>query len=91
MHIGKRRRDDLPNIALDRLVSATEGYCGADLEGVVRESVERAFVTRKDALETEELLRTIKETHPIRETMKESIEKMAKEYETKKLRRASRK
>ena len=91
VHIGKRRRGDLPNIALDRLVSETEGYCGADLEGVVRESVERAFVTRKDALETDELLRTIKETHPIRETMKESIEKMAKEYETKKLRPASRK
>ena len=53
--------------------------------------MERAFVTRKDALETDELLRTIKETHPIRETMKESIEKMAKEYETKKLRPASRK
>ena len=91
VHIKKRRKSDFPDIALDCLVSETEGYCGADLEGVVRESVERAFVRRKEALETEELLETIKETHPIRETMKESIEHMAREYETKKLRPASRK
>lgn len=91
VHIGKRRRADLAGIALDRLVSETEGYCGADLEGVVRESVERAFVQRKDRLETEDLLATIRETHPIKETMKESIERMAKEYETKKFRNASRK
>ena len=81
----------MPNIALDRLVSETEGYCGADLEGVVRESVERAFVSGKDCLETQDILDTIHETHPIKETMKDAIERMAKEYEEKKLRNASKK
>lgn len=91
VHIKKRRKADLPNIALDRLVSETEGYCGADLEGVVRESVERAFVSGKDCLETQDILDTIHETHPIKETMKDAIERMAKEYEEKKLRNASKK
>lgn len=91
VHIRKRRKADLPNIAIDRLVSETEGYCGADLEGVVRESVERAFVSGKDCLETEDILETIRDTHPIKETMKDAIERMAQEYETKKLRNASKK
>lgn len=91
VHIKKRRKADLPNIDLDRLVSETEGYCGADLEGVVRESVERAFISGKDCLETQDILDTIRETHPIKETMKEGIERMAREYEEKKLRNASKK
>ena len=42
-------------------------------------------------METEDILETIRDTHPIKETMKDAIERMAQEYETKKLRNASKK
>ena len=68
----------------------TEGYCGADIEGVVREAVEAAFVAGKDALSTEDLLSAINSTNPISETMKDQIEKMDAQYKEKKFTNASR-
>lgn len=45
IHIGKRRKQDLPAIRqrMEELLRRTEAYSGADIEGVVRESVELAY------------------------------------------------
>lgn len=89
IHIRKRRPQDLRRINLDKLADKTDGYCGADLEGIVRESIENAFVQKKPALTTEEIIEAIENTHSLSEVMKDSIDDMKKIYETLKLKSAS--
>ena len=90
IHIKKRRHArDLETINLNTLVEKTEGYCGADLEGIVREAIEIAFVNKKPRLSTENLLDAIENTHSLSEIMKDSIENMKKMYQNLKLKSAS--
>lgn len=89
IHIGKKHRDDLKNIDMKQLVSKTEGYCGADIESVVHDGLEIAFLAGKAAVSTEDILEAIRTTHSISETMKDSLERMAKNYEARKFKSAS--
>ena len=66
------------------------GYCGADIESVVRDGIEAAFVAGKNHLTTEDLQAAIGRTHPISETMKDAIEEMDETYKSKKFTNASR-
>ena len=90
IHIGKRRKQDLANIDINSLVSQTEGYSGADVEGVVIDAVESAFVDGSGALTTEHLNSAIKNTHSLSEIMKESLTNLSKEYENRHFKSASR-
>lgn len=89
IHIRKRRSSDIETIDLDRLVTMTDGYSGADIEGVVKDSVEEAFTQGKKAITTDDVVRAIKDTHSLSEIMKDSIDKMAKIYEDRKFKNAS--
>lgn len=89
IHIGKRRSADLPGIDLDQLAKDAEGYSGADIEGVVRESVEMAFTDGKDSLTTEDIRHAMAGTQSLSEIMKDSIKKMQVEYQNRKLKKAS--
>ena len=89
IHISKRRKADLNDIDLKILVSKTRGYSGADIEGVVKESIENVYVEGRDKLTTQDLLETIKNTHSLSEIMKEPLKKMSEEYENRKFKNAS--
>ena len=89
IHIKKRRKEDFANIDLNKLVEKTEGYSGADIEGVVKDAVEDAFANDKQKVETEDILRMIGQTHSLSEIMKEPLEKMKKEYKDRKFKNAS--
>lgn len=91
IHIRKRRnnKDELKNIDFDMLVSRTRGYSGADIEGVVKESIENVYVSGKNILTTEDILDVIKNTHSLSEIMKEPLKKMSEEYENRKFKNAS--
>lgn len=89
IHIKKRRKSDVNNINIDKLIDKTEGYCGADLEGVVREGIEAAFVNKQDSLTTDDIFKAIENTHSLSEVMKDSIKEMKKIYEDLKLKSAS--
>lgn len=89
IHINKRRPQDLRNIRIDELVKASEGFSGADIEGVVKDAVEAAFADDKSAIQTQDILYAIKNTHSLSEVMKDALDKMAKEYETRKFKSAS--
>lgn len=89
IHIKKRRKGDLESIDLQKLVQKTEGYSGADIEGVVRDSVEEAFNRDKDGIATEDILEAIKNTHSLSEIMKDSLDKMSKLYRERKFKNAS--
>lgn len=89
IHIKKRRAVDFDDINISTLVDKTDGYCGADLEGVVRDAVELAFTSNKGKLTTEDIMQAIKETHSISEVM--DIKKSKESYEKLKLKSASKK
>lgn len=89
IHISKRRKQDLAGIDLDQLVAKTEGYSGADIEGVVKESIEMVYFQDKHALTTQDILEAVRHTHSLSEIMKEPLERMSKEYENRKFKNAS--
>ena len=89
IHIKKRRPQDLKNIRVKELVSITEGFSGADIEGVVKDAIESAFAEDKASIQTADVIDAIKDTHSLSEIMKDSLEKMTKEYENRKFKSAS--
>ncbi|MBD5526752.1 MAG: AAA family ATPase [Lachnospiraceae bacterium] len=90
IHLNKRRKEDVHKIDIDRLVTETGGYSGADIEGVVSESIEGAFVKGNTELTTDDILGCIHNTHSLSEIMKEPLEEMMKLYEDRKFKKASR-
>lgn len=90
IHINKRRPQDLKNIKISYLVKASQGFSGADIEGVVKDAVESAFADDKTSIQTHDILDAINNTHSLSEIMKDALDKMAKEYETRKFKNASR-
>lgn len=89
IHIQKRRPKDLENLDIGKLAEITEGYSGADIEGVVKEAIENAFVQGKDSVFTEDFVKAIQSTHPLKEIMGDSITKLEKEYKERKFKSAS--
>lgn len=89
IHLGRRRPRDLPNIDIVRLAKATEGYSGADIEGVVKDAIETAFTHDLPAVTTDTVLTAIKNTASLSVIMKEQIEKMSKEYKDRHFKNAS--
>ena len=89
IHISKRRKQDLDKLDLNKLVKKTKGYSGADIEWVIKESVEMAYFLDKKALTMEDILEAIEHTHSLSEIMKEPLERMSKEYENRKFKNAS--
>lgn len=89
IHIKKRRPNDLDKIDIKTLAGKTEGYSGADIEGVVRDSVEEMFCNDKTALTTEDILAAIGKTHSLSEIMKASLDNMDRLYKERKFKNAS--
>ena len=89
IHISKRRKNDLSGIDIDGLVKKTEGYSGADIEGVIKDAVENVFSDDKTELTTNYIIESINNTHSLSEIMKDSIDKLSKEYENRKFKNAS--
>ena len=89
IHIGKRRKSDLNRIDIQKLVDKTNGYSGADIEGVVKDGVEEAFAEDRNSLTTEDILKAIRETHSLSEIMKDSLDQMSKLYKERKFKNAS--
>lgn len=80
IHLKKRNKMN-GNIELDSLINPTKGFSGADLESVVKDTIERAFIENKDIIKTEDLLKTIKEVKPISENIRSEIEKKLKDIQ----------
>ncbi len=89
VHIKKRRKIDFPNIDIQKLVNMTEGYSGADIEGVVRDGIENAFCDDKDGITTEYISQAIKNTTSLSEIMKDDLKKMKEEYTKRRLKNAT--
>ena len=75
IHIRKRRPGDLQNLDIEKLVEKTDGYSGADIEGVVKDGIESAYVKGKPCVDTADILTAVSETHSLNEVMREDMEK----------------
>ncbi len=89
IHINKRRPNDIAKISVDNLVKATKGFCGADIEGLVKDAVEEAYTTDKDHISNEIFNDIIKDSHPLSEIMKDQLDKMIELYKKNKFKNAS--
>lgn len=90
IHINKRRPQDLQNINVDELVRASNGFSGADIEGVIKDAIESAFADDKTSVNTQDIMDAIHNTHSLSEVMKDALEKMKSVYESRKFKNASR-
>lgn len=72
IHIKKRKKWN-NYIKTIQLIQSTEGFNGADLEAVVKDSIEDAFINGKSTITTEKLLDSIKNTKSISSTLKNKI------------------
>lgn len=72
IHLKKRRKWN-KNIDSIALIKTTEGFSGADLEAVVKDTIETAFLDGRTSITTDDLLKTVKETKSISVTLKDKI------------------
>ena len=77
IHLKKRKKwnENIDSIAL---IKETEGYNGADLEAVVKDTIERAFIEGRTTITTADLIRSIKDTKSISCTLKDKIASIQK-------------
>lgn len=69
-HFGNKETD----VDIEKLVSKTQDYNGADIEGVVKEVVEKSFVNDKSAITTNSFTEVISNTKSIKQTLGKKIE-----------------
>ena len=72
IHLKKRKKwnKEIDSIAL---IKETKGFNGADLEAVVKDTIELAFIDGKEKITTEDLIKSVKDTKSISKTLKEKI------------------
>ena len=89
IHLEKRGKltDD---IDVNELAKATEGYCGADIEEVVKNTVENIFVLEEEKeITTQDLLDSIKNIDSLSNILADKIENLKKSYNRFKIKSAS--
>lgn len=92
----KKRGKLVKNLNLSEIIEETEGYCGADLETLVNDAVEKLFIRNQEGKEhrdnvTEgDLLQSKKAVHSITDTMADKIQELKKLSDVYKIQSASR-
>lgn len=72
IHLKKRNKWN-KNINSIALIKKTEGFNGADLEAVVKDTIELAFIKGQESIKTDDLIRTVQNTKSISCTLKDKI------------------
>lgn len=80
IHLQKRRKSH-QNIEMNALLPKTEGYSGADIEAVVKETIENAFIEEKESIKTEDLLKVIEKTEPLSKSLPDKIKTLQESLE----------
>ena len=91
IHLEKRGKLT-DNIDINKLAKATEGYCGADIEEVVKNTVENIFILeteKKKKITTYDLLETVKNIDSLSNILTDKIEVLKKNYDKFKIKSAS--
>lgn len=75
IHLKKRGKwnSEIDTVALTK---KTDGYSGVDLEAVVKNAIEEAFVKEQPVITTSDLLASVKRTKSISVTLKDKIDEL---------------
>ena len=87
----KKRGKDANRIDMSRLAKETKCFSGADLEGIIKDAIEVAFVNGKKDLTTGILLAEIKKNEARVKKTKEKMEELLKKFNEMGIRSASHK
>ncbi|MFI3189379.1 AAA family ATPase [Crenothrix sp. D3] len=88
IHLNKRHKKTNA-VDVKKLAGKTDGFSGADIEAVVKEAIEVAFVANRAALTTEGLIKVIDNTHPLKVVMKDKVQEYADKFANLKIKPAS--
>lgn len=88
IHLKKRKKW---NKAIDytALIKETEGFNGADLEAVVNDTIEMAFIDNRTEITTENLICSVRDTTSISSTLKNKIKQIRDTVSAMDIKRAS--
>lgn len=75
IHLKKRHMWN-PSIDVIKLIKETDGCSGADLEAIVKDAIEEAFINEKNEIQTQDLLDSRKKITPIKTALNDKIEEM---------------
>ena len=75
LHLKKRKKWNR-EIDTIKLMKETKDYSGADIEAVIKETIEKAFIKNAKSITTNDVLKEIKGTEAMKVTLKEKIESM---------------
>ena len=70
----KRRRKWHKNIDTIKLLKETKGYSGADIEAVIKDTIEKGFINNSVQISTNDILKEIHDTKPMSESLKDKIQ-----------------
>lgn len=88
IHLKKRGKWSC-SINTIALIQPTDGFNGADIEAVVNDTIEQAFIEGRDEITTDDLLQVIEETKSISKTLTEKIKKIKDAVEKMDIKQAS--
>lgn len=80
IHLKKRKKWN-KNIDSIALIKETDGFNGADIEAVVKDTIETAFIDGKESITTEDLIKSVKDTKSISHTLKDKIKQIKETIE----------
>lgn len=85
----KRRNKLTGDVDVTALAKKTEGYSGADIEAIIKEAIELAFVSKEKDITTARLLGVVSNTFPLSEVMKDKVKEYKDKFEKMKIKKAS--
>ena len=88
VHLRKREKDGF-RIDVQQLARKTDGFSGADLEGIVKDAVEQAFLDGKADIKTSHLLDSMEKNKPHAMMMKGKAEEYREKFKEMGFRSAS--
>ena len=88
VHLKKRKKNG-PRVDVKQLARKTDGFSGADLEGVVKDAIEDAFLEGEADLKTGHLLRSIEKNRSHAMMMKDKAEEYRERFKEMGIRNAS--
>ena len=88
IHLSKRNKTSSA-IDVKKLAEKTDGFSGADIEAVVKEAIEVAFVDNRATLTTELLIKVIDNTQPLKVVMKDKVQEYKDKFSNLKIKPAS--
>ncbi len=90
IHLRKRNKYNR-ELDLISLIKVTEGFNGADLEAVVKDTIEGAFIDERNIITTQDLLKSINDTKSISKILGDKIKEIENAIKNMDIKQASNK